>query len=188
MCKHFSFIFVLLFSIIDVFSQKFLYEYHFIEDYSTIENDSTVIKFNNSIPGFKLITFLRTEEYFVISDTLQRDYILLNEQKYLIDSLCSKQYNDYARSFEYNGTYIIPYRESDYLIVTGSNRFQMGTDTQPIYLIFQKKENKYQFLSSYYIENIDYYDEKILNSVRIIYRKNRIILKGINLICVHGCH
>jgi hypothetical protein len=172
---------------INIFSQKFLYEYHVIKADSIIKNDSTLIMFNNSIPEFKLITFLRTEEYFVISDTLQRDYILLNEQKYLIDSLCLKQYNDYVISFEYDGTYIIPYKESNYLIVTGSNGFQMGTDMQPRYLIFQEKENKYQFLSSYLLENIDYYSEEILNSVKIVKKKDKIILKGINLKCVHGC-
>jgi hypothetical protein len=81
-------------------------------------------------------------EYFVITDTLYRDYIILDEKKYLIDSLCMKNYNEYAMAFEYNGTYLIACKKSIYLIITGSINFLYGTLIQPLYMVFQKKETE----------------------------------------------
>ena len=159
-----------------------------IQSVSYIDTDTARVWVTEGIPDLLIFSLPKTNgEYFVMEDTSHRDYILLNGDKYLIDSLWLKKYDNYAVFFEYigGGTYIISDKESSYLIINGSNGFQMGTDVQPLYAIFQKKENKYIFLSSYIIESIDYYSEEILNSVRVIFEKDKISLQGINLKCIH---
>ena len=175
---------------INCFSQKenrFLHTYQY-QDYHYIDTDTSRIWYTYNIPNLIIVSMSKSNgEYFVISDTLNRDYILLDNKKYLIDSLCLKKYDDYAMLFEYSGTYCIEHGQAKYLIIVGDNGFQMGTDSQPRYMIFQKKGDEYIFHSSYILEDIDFYSEEILNSVNVIFESDNIILQGINLKCVRGC-
>ena len=166
-----------------LFSQKndvYLHELQ-IQHSNYIDTDTARIWITEDIPDLLIFSLDKKEEYFVMEDTLQRDYILLGKKKYLVDSLWLKKYDNYAMAFEYNGSYIISDKKSIYLIVTGGNSFQMGTDEQPLYAIFQKKEDMYVFVSSYYIQNIEDYSEEITNSVKIIFEEDKICLQGINL-------
>jgi hypothetical protein len=175
---------------LNCFSQTKILSLHKLQElshFNYIDTDTARIWITESIPDLLIFSLPKVNgEYFVIEDTLQRDYILLGGKKYLVDSLWLKEYDNYAIFFECAGTYLVNYKKTSYLIVEGSNAFQMGTDVQPLYAIFQKKGDEYIFISSYYIESIDYYSEKILNSVRIIRAKDKIILRGINLKCIHS--
>ncbi|MCL2130918.1 MAG: hypothetical protein FWH36_00460 [Lentimicrobiaceae bacterium] len=188
-CRKFAALCFCFLSIsIHLFSQKgsaFLHK-HQPQDYHYVDTDTARIYYTDNIPNLIIFNLPKEDEYFLISDTSQRDFIFLDGKKYLVDSLCFINYNDYAMHFVYTGTYHIVHKQAEYLIITGADGFLMGTMVQPIYLVFQKKGNEYHFLSSYYIEDIGYYDEKILNSVKIIKKRDKIILKGINLKCVHG--
>jgi hypothetical protein len=185
-------VFVILCSVLlNNFAQKAsvnLHELPIQEKYSEVDTDTTLVLITENIPELLIVQPSAAGdtnfcEAFVLSDTLYRNYILLNNKKYLIDSLCLREYDNYAIGFQYTGTYYLSYNQYTYLIVTGFDGFQLGTDVQPSYIIFQKKETEkeYHFLSSYYIENTDYYSEEILNSVKIFFKKDKIILKGINL-------
>jgi hypothetical protein len=156
-----------------------------IQPNSYVDTDTARIWITEDIPNLLIFSLPKKEEYFVMEDTSYRDYILLDGEKYWVDSLWLKKYDDYAMAFEYTGTYIISDKKSMYLIVTGVNIFQMGTDAQPLYAIFQKKCDKYAFLSSYILEDIDFYSEDILNSIKIIFESDKIILQGIHLKCIH---
>ena len=179
-----SLCFCFLFIAINGFPQKgsrFLHTYQY-QDYYYMDTDTSRIWYTYNIPNLIIVSMHKTNgEYFEISDTLYRDYILLDNEKYLVDFLMYKNYDEYAMYFEYLYTYYIQHKQIEYLIINGSNGFQMGTEAQPLYMIFQKKGNKYHFLSSYYIEDMGYYDKKILNSVKVIFRGDKMILKGINL-------
>jgi hypothetical protein len=188
---------ILCSTVLVVFAQKksvYLHTLPMQEEYQSLYTDTATICFT-IIPEL-LIIWPSSEgdtnvnwEYFVLADTLYRDYILLDNKKYLIDSLCFTKYNNYAMAFQYTGTYCLSNNKHSYLIIKGFDGFQIGTFVQPLYMVFQKgkSEKEYHFLSSYYIENIDFYSEKILNSVKVVFKKDKIILKGINLKCVHGC-
>ena len=52
-------------------------------------------------------------------------------------------------------------------------------------LKIKKKSNEYNFLSSYFISNIGFYDEEIINSVKVIFEDDKITLQGTNLKCIH---
>jgi hypothetical protein len=180
---------LLIFVPLNIFSQKIQeYQQFFHEPIDIICNG---VNFVHDIEDLAIVYGNHpNEDPWIDTLSSDRDYLLLIGKKYMIDSLCMINYYEYSMAFVYTGAYLIPYKKNNYLIITGYDGFLMGTMVQPLYLIFQIKEmgKEYYFLSSYYIENIDYYSEEILNSVKIVKKKDKIILKGINLKCVHGCN
>ena len=176
---------------ITLFSQKkdvYLHELENLSRYNYIDTDTARIWITESIPDLLIFTLSKKrdeDDFFITDDTLHRDYILLRGEKYLVDSLWLKEYDNYAMLFEYLGVYAISDKKSTYLIINGSNGFQIGTEAQMLYAIFQKKADKYIFLSSYYIEETYDTDNSEVNSVKIIFDDDKITLQGKNLKCIH---
>jgi len=157
---------------ITVFSQetsRFLHTYQ-PQNYHYVDTDTLRNWYVDNFPNLVIVTMFKTNgEYFELSDTAYRDYILLDGKKYLMDSLYLRKYDDYAISFEYGNTHYIQHKQIEYLIIEGINSFQYGTLAQPFYMIFQKKDREYRFLSSYIISDVGFYDEEIINSVKVIF-------------------
>jgi hypothetical protein len=131
-------------------------------------NDSTICY-------FPAIRDYKTVEYFELQDTLFRDTLVFLNKKYTIDSFFFKESN-YSGSFDLYKAYCYKFRKKEYIILSFVNVYQMGTDQQIYYIIFQI-ENKQGIIKSKYVTNNRF---PTLN-VYVIKRHNMIKLKSKNL-------
>lgn len=188
MKKTFLLIGLFLFNIVQCFSQKAILLNQLPQiEYNYLDNDTARIIVSPRLYDFSIITFSRKQEYFVPTDTLKRDYIIFNNVKYVIDSLVLKNYSSYTQNFNLTYIYKIERESVNYVILSGGNLFQMGTDGQPLFILFKENnKNKYVFYSSYYIENIEDNSTRIYDAIKVIFHKNELFLKGKSLKCIHN--
>lgn len=187
MKKIFLLIVLFLFNTMQCFSQKAMFLNQLTQlEFNYLDNDSCRIITSPKLDDFSIITFIRKEEFFVPTDTVNRDYIIFNNINYIIDSLVLKSYRDYTQNFSLTNIYLIERESENYIILSGGNTFQMRTDSQPLLILFkQNNKNKYDFYSSYYIENVEDNSSRIYDSIKVIFNKNGIFLEGKSLKCVY---
>lgn len=187
MKKTFLLIGFLFLILVQSFSQKVVLLNQLPQiEFNSLDNDTARIFVSPKLYDFSIITFSRKQEYFEPTDTLQRDYIIFNNVKYVIDSLVLKHCSSYTQLFNLTHIYKIERKSVNYVILSGGNLFQMGTDSQPLFILFKENnKNKYVFYSSYYIENIEDNSTRTYDAIKVIFNKNGIYLKGKSLKCVH---
>lgn len=145
MCRITFFIFFLIGNF--TYSQKCSILSEHRQNHSYKDTDSLrIYSFDDS--DMKLIIHARFQEYFVESDTLLRDYIQMKEQKIILDPLLGIS-GSYTAEYELIEFYEIKSKEKIYLIFEGGDVFPMGSEATVCYIIFEKKGNKLNFISTY---------------------------------------
>jgi hypothetical protein len=111
----------------------------------------------------------KTVEYFELKDTLFRDTLLFFYQKYTIDSIFFKETN-YSGSFNLFEAYSYKWGKKEFIILSFVNMYQMGTDQQTYYVIFQIKNNRGIIKSKFTRDSY-------LSKISVVKRCNTIKLK-----------
>lgn len=124
---------------------------------------------------FPALRTYKTVEYFEPKDTLQRDTLLFFNQKYTIDAIFYKETN-YSGSFDLFEAYSFKLRKKEFIILSFVNIYQMGTDQQTYYVIFQINNNR-GIIESTYVTNNRFPFSKIT----VVKRGNTIKLRGKDL-------
>ena len=162
-------------------SQKPLHKYESNSQFMCQENDG----FIETILYAGLV--LRSQsnpngngEYFVMSDTMYRFY-LRTDVDIMVDSLVLNEWSEYAMNFQPLSVYSVNDKKSTFVIIEAYNGYQMGTDEQPIYIVFKKDKQSMILHSVYQITDLEYISEIIERTIKVYIRNNRLLLKGKNL-------
>lgn len=137
-----------------------------------LDNDSTRIRTYhfNEYPEIKLIINYRENEYFVLSDTLKRDCILLESSKISIDKLQGLQQCHYTGNYDLVECRMVKNR---FLIFCFVNTFFYGTNQNAFYVILESENNHWKYLSSYENEA-----DKSIDNIKVTCSKKGLKLKG----------
>lgn len=141
--------------------------------------------FSEDLPDFAFVQNGREQEYFVPEDTSRRDYFQLSGRQYTLDSLFLKSYSDYAGCWELTDMYLIKKQEYTFLVICCGNIFQMGTDSQPLFIILKKNNNGFDLQSTYYISNVEDNSLKHFHSIRYECKNGMLTLSGDNLLIIN---
>ncbi len=121
-------------------------------------------------PKISVVTYGRINEYFVLSDTLKRDYVLFGNSKVTIDKLQGLQQCDYTGAYD---IFECRWVENRFLILSCVNTYFYGTNQNVFYAVFELKKNHWNYHSSY-----DNEADRPTDSIRVISSKKRLKLKG----------
>ena len=165
-----------------VFPQKPLRNYDSNSQFVSLTNDG----FFETIlyPGLILRSKANPDgngEYFIVSDTMYRCY-LHTDIDIMVDSLLLNDPSEYAMNFQPVSVYSIYEKKSTFVILECYNGYQIGTDVQPIYIVFKKGGSSLILYSVYQITDLEDNSLKTEQSVKVFIRNNRLFLKGKNLI------
>lgn len=119
-------------------------------------------------------------EYFVMSDTMYRFYLHTNVD-IMVDSLVLNEFSEYALNFQPLSVYSINDKRNTFVILEAYDGYQMGTDVQPIYIVFKKDKTSMILHSVYQITDLEDNSGMIEQSIKVYIRNNRLFLKGKNL-------
>lgn len=125
------------------------------------------------VPEVKIIVHDKLSEYFVIEDTLHRDYILVGKKRYIIYSLLGLQQRDYTVNFDLIASYKVDFKNSIYLILEGADIFPLGTNQQVSYIVLKHEKEDWIFVSSY-----DNAHDMPTDSIHAVKTKKGLVLKG----------
>jgi hypothetical protein len=142
-------------------------------------NNSDTFLFVKGYPIF--IPKTKTEwekevEYFEPRDTLAREILIAYGGEYVIDTLIGMKSTDYTGAYYLSDVFSIEYRKKIYILLLFFDGYQMGTEQQSIYVIFETENNNAVFRASY-VANNNYR----FSQVRIVKKKGSIFLKSKNL-------
>ena len=149
--------------------------------------DSCFCRKNKSDPllfvkGFPIVMpVIKTEwekevEYFEPRDTLARCTIIVYGKEYIIDNLIGLKSTDYTGLYDLSYAFSTFNQNKEYIILVFFDGYQMGTEQQSIYVIFEIENSNAIFRASY-VANNHYCSSK----VRIYRSKNGVFLKSKNL-------
>ncbi len=173
------FLYVLLHNV--SYSQNRLYNYPQLTIKTQLEN-ATYISYSDDFPEFRLCTPIRPNDTPLDTTAVYRGYIKFLNNKYLIDSILLDDYSGYAGSYDLTYIFVVENGKSKWFVVSFYDGTQYGTFIQPCYLIFKKQENGCSLISQYLLTDIEDHSGKITNSVKVFFRKGRLLLKGKNLV------
>ena len=105
----------------------------------------------------------------------QRSFLVSGTNKYLLDSLIIKNYNDYCLSLDIARVNIFKQKGSEYLFIECYNIFQYGSDSQPIFILLTKEGKNFAHPSVYLM---DIYSENAYENIYILYENDKIVMKG----------
>ncbi|MDF3028898.1 MAG: hypothetical protein K0S23_3205 [Fluviicola sp.] len=140
-----------------------------------IDNDSTRIHSFDGLPKpqVSVITYGRINEYFVLSDTLKRDYVLFGDSKRTIDKLQGLQQCDYTGAYEIIECRKVTKGDAVYCILCFADSFIVGTNQNMFYIIFELEKNNWKCIGSYENEA-----DKPTDNIKVVYSKKGLRLKG----------
>ena len=140
-----------------------------------IDNDSTRIYSCDSLMKSELsvVTYGRGNEYFVLSDTLKRDYVLFGNSRKTIDKLQGLQQCDYTGAYDLVECRKVIQNGAVYWILCFVDTFIMGTNQNAFYVILKSDENNWKYISSY-----DNEADKPTDNIKVICSKKGLKLKG----------
>lgn len=163
-----------------VFAQKPLHKYnafnpHPAELHNTIER---IVLY----PGIvQEKTFPDTNVSPAPWDTAYRSYLQI-DKRVMIDSLFFTNTSEFAMDFNILYVYPIRHQKELFIVLECFDGFQMGTDSQPMYLVLKKHNASYTLQAAYMITNIEDNSCRIPNSVKVFFFRKKLFLRGKNLI------
>ncbi len=143
------------------------------------DNNSDTLLFVKGYPIF--IPKIKTEwekevEYFEPRDTLARMTLISYGKECIIDTLIGLKSTGYTGAYDLAFSYSTFNEEKENIILVFYDLYQMGTEQQAIYIIFEIENNNAVFKASY-VANNNYLSSKVW----IVKKKNGIYLKSKNL-------
>ena len=120
-------------------------------------------------------------EYFIVSDTMYRCY-LHTDIDIMVDSLLLNDPSEYAMNFQPVSVYSINDKKSTFVILEAYDGYQIGTDVQPIYIVFKKDKSSLILYSVYQITDLEDNSVTTEQSIKVFIHNNRLFLMGKNLI------
>ena len=162
-------------------SQKPLHKYESNSQFMCQENDGFIETILYT--GLVLRSQSNPEgngEYFVMSDTMYRFY-LHADVDIMVDSLVLNELSEYSLNFQPMSVYSINEKRNTFVILEAYDGYQMGTDVQPIYIVFKKVKSSMILQSVYQITDLEDNSVMIEQSIKVYVRNNRLLLKGKNL-------
>lgn len=167
--------FLLLISNVSLSQKEVLLENELLINPNYLDNDSTRIRtyYFSEYPEIKLILNYRENEYFVLSDTLKRDYVLFGSSKTTIDKLQGLQQCDYTGAYDLVECRKVIKNGAEYWILCFVDTFIMGTNQNVFYVILKSDKNNWEYISSY-----DNEADKPTDNIKVICSKKGLKLKG----------
>ena len=167
--------FLLLISNVSLSQKEVLLENQLLINPNYLDNDSTRIRTYHfsECPEIKLILNYRENEYFVLSDTLNRDYILLGNSKTPLDKLQGLLQCDYTGAYDLIECRKVSKYGLTYLILSFADTFIMGTNQNVFYVSIKLENDNWKYLSSYENEA-----DKPTDNIKVICSKKGLKLKG----------
>jgi hypothetical protein len=166
-----KFLFFLLFSCNTSISQNLLYGKY--TELEVMQTSDIVTEYVKNKPIFFRQTYKETE--FDWEDTTSRDTLSFYGKQYTVDFLSGLK-PQYAGSYGLNYAYSVLSNKKEYIILVFYNYYQLGTEQQGIFIIFEINNDEAIFCRSY-IENNKYRSSK----VKIIKKEDGVYLKSKNL-------
>lgn len=179
--KRFFLILFYLCAIQIALSQKPLRKYESYSQFMSQENDvytemtlysGLVLRFQSNPDG--------NGEYFVESDTSYRFYIH-TDVDIMVDSLVLNEWSEYALNFQPLSLFFIRNKKCTFMILEAYDGYQMGTDAQPVFIVFKQDKSSVNLHSVYQITDLEDNSETTEQSIKVFIRNNRLFLKGKNL-------
>ena len=100
----------------------------------------------------------------------------------MVDSLVLNDPSEYAMNFQPVSVYSINDKKSTFVILEAYDGYQIGTDVQPIYIVFKKDKSSLILYSVYQITDLEDNSVTTEQSIKVFIHNNRLFLKGKNLI------
>ena len=161
-------------------SQRPLYKFKTVEPHP--------IEFHENIEEIILYPGIAIERIFPDTnyspapwDTIYRSYLQI-DKKVMIDSLFFTNTSEFAMNFNILYVYPIRRKKELFIVLECFDGFQMGSDSQPMYLILKKNNASYKLQAAYMITNIEDNSCRIPNSVKVCFFRKKLFLRGKNLI------